>query len=118
MLLVLITVVVLVGAWCARRRARQSTLPQLLPQAETLSYDQIVHEKGKYLAGLRSERELEAFHKGRILAMTKERTWSGSADNLGESGIVMSETSGRRQREAFAMGIHFAREEAKALNKR
>jgi len=101
-------------AFLLRVRQNQTTIPGELPYAETLSYDELLKAKAEYLGGLRNRREVEAFHMGRVIEITRRKTWGDDSENLGESGYAESEQLGSREREAFAMGIHFAQEEAKA----
>lgn len=105
---------VLVVAFIVRAKLNATTLPETLPYADRMTHDGLLKEEAEYLSRLRNRRESEAFHKGRIMEITRRKTWGGDAENLGESGYAESQGYGRREREAFAMGIHFAQEEAKS----
>ena len=111
-LTVALLVVVAVVAWAGFSCSGGSTVPEDVPVAEDMTVDDLQAAKKKYLKKLRTKREREAFHRGYAMTAAKAATQSAVDENLGESGIAHAERYGKREMEAYAMGIHFALQEA------
>ena len=112
--LLVVAVAVLLGVtWSVRTRRRKPVLPPRIPRAEELSLSGLLNAKQAYFASLNTSRDRDAFQKGYAVTTSKLATWGPNAGNLGESSLPAVENYDPQSTAAFAMGMHFAMEEAK-----
>ncbi len=107
--------IIVLLSWFIRVRNDSSSLPQEMPRAAMMSRDQLQEARNEYRDSLR-DAEKEAFDQGYLMTVAKTETWGSSTEvniNLGESGYAVENNFSGREMEAFAMGLHFAQEEAK-----
>ena len=83
------------------------------PPTAALGAAGLERARQEYVDSLRGRGERGAFEQGYAMGKAGTATWGPGPRNLGDSGFAGAQSYTRRQSEAFAMGIHFANEEAK-----